>query len=470
MTTPPHHDPRPQPQYGQYTPQEQDAPQPNPSGQPTPQGQPAPQGHGSQPTPQGQPAPQGHGSQPAPQQQVRPQPQYGQYAPQGQGSPQGQPTPQSQGSQPAAPQQQGAPQPNPWGQSGSWEQPARWGAPQNQGQTPGAASGSGYRPAPKPGLVPLRPLKLGEILDGGFQAIRKNPKLMLGLPTIVLGITLLIGAGITVGFVALFGSQLANSPLTDEAELGVSVLFQAVSVVSGIVISFGTQLVSGFLVLYISRAVLGESLTISEVWQKLKPRVWALLGLLLLLTAAALLSGAILAAPVVLLAVAGSGVAAAVIGVLLGLLWLLALMFFGIRFALSACCLVLENVGIIVSLRRSWQLTARGFWRFTGIFLLCYLLISIVVSIITTPLTFVGSIFVGVISFAVGDNEAALIVIVVIAVILYAAVTIVASALQASYLAATTSLLYLDQRMRLEGLDVQLLEEADLIARRSPEQ
>src|ERR1035438_3501001 len=44
--------------------------------------------------------------------------------------------------------------------------------------------------AHKPGIVPLRPLQLGDILDGAIKAIRFNPKSMVGLSAIVLAVFL----------------------------------------------------------------------------------------------------------------------------------------------------------------------------------------------------------------------------------------------------------------------------------------
>jgi len=35
--------------------------------------------------------------------------------------------------------------------------------------------------AHKPGIVPLRPLQLGDILDGAVKAVRFNPKSMVGM-------------------------------------------------------------------------------------------------------------------------------------------------------------------------------------------------------------------------------------------------------------------------------------------------
>ena len=44
----------------------------------------------------------------------------------------------------------------------------------------------------KPGVIPLRPLGLGEILDGAISTMRRYPKLMLGVAAIVVTITQMI--------------------------------------------------------------------------------------------------------------------------------------------------------------------------------------------------------------------------------------------------------------------------------------
>ena len=72
---------------------------------------------------------------------------------------------------------------------------------------PGAAgSGSFRRPrrppvldASRTALIPLRPLTIGEILDGGFLIVRRNVRLMIGLPLVVAGGTaayVLAGVGL----------------------------------------------------------------------------------------------------------------------------------------------------------------------------------------------------------------------------------------------------------------------------------
>ncbi|MFW5899334.1 MAG: hypothetical protein ACOCUN_02570, partial [Jiangellaceae bacterium] len=76
-------------------------------------------------------------------------------------------------------------------QPGEWQQ----GRPAQPGQT-GWGTGPGWTwaaPSVKPGVIPLRPLGVGEILDGAVTTIRRNPGPMLGLLAIVAVITQLVG-------------------------------------------------------------------------------------------------------------------------------------------------------------------------------------------------------------------------------------------------------------------------------------
>ena len=57
----------------------------------------------------------------------------------------------------------------------------------------GPRPGYGAGARPRPGIVPLRPLGLGEILDGAFQAIRTNPRTMLGVSALVMIVVTALG-------------------------------------------------------------------------------------------------------------------------------------------------------------------------------------------------------------------------------------------------------------------------------------
>ncbi|HYZ54359.1 MAG TPA: hypothetical protein VE733_12795, partial [Streptosporangiaceae bacterium] len=82
---------------------------------------------------------------------------------------------------PPGPGPYGQPGPDPYGQPGPGPH-GQWGA------TPYGYSPRYAPPAPKPGVIPLRPIGLSEILDGAFTAIRRNPRATLGVGAIIMTI------------------------------------------------------------------------------------------------------------------------------------------------------------------------------------------------------------------------------------------------------------------------------------------
>ena len=69
----------------------------------------------------------------------------------------------------------------------------------------GAPGASGYSQtgawgwAPKPGIIPLRPLSISDLLSGSFAALRMNPKVLFGFTLIVLTIV-----GVLSSLVSIF--------------------------------------------------------------------------------------------------------------------------------------------------------------------------------------------------------------------------------------------------------------------------
>jgi len=125
------------------------------------------------------PPPPSYGAPPPPAYGTPPPPSYG-----------AQPPPPAYGTPPPPPSY-GTPPPPAYGA----QPPPAWGQPAQQwgyGQPP-APWGYLPPPSPKPGVIPLRPLALGEILDGAVQTIRQNPKVMLVLSAIVnLALTVIV--------------------------------------------------------------------------------------------------------------------------------------------------------------------------------------------------------------------------------------------------------------------------------------
>src|SRR5262245_42554696 len=185
------------------------------------------------------------------------------------------------------------------------------------GQPGTGQPGTGYAPsggwaapppqAPKPGVIPLRPIAVGEILDGAFTSIRRNPRATLGIAAVVLTISGII----TTSLELLLLSQLGLNTGTDQTLTGAQLAgMLAVAVPSGLtalLLAFIVQiLLTGLLTAVVGRSVLGDRITAGEAWRIARPRLPALL-LATLLTGLALTGPwAGLAAVLIVLGVAGA--------------------------------------------------------------------------------------------------------------------------------------------------------------------
>ncbi len=78
--------------------------------------------------------------------------------------------------------------PGDWAAPGSTTPPPGWSAEQPAPHPDASSWGTPYAapPPPRPGIVPLRPLGVGELLDGAFAAIRRYPRATLGLAAAVM--------------------------------------------------------------------------------------------------------------------------------------------------------------------------------------------------------------------------------------------------------------------------------------------
>jgi hypothetical protein len=342
-----------------------------------------------------------------------------------------------------------------------WQPPA--------GDTPGPASSpysagppapsSGWTPPPKPGLIPLRPLTLGVLLGAAFQVLRRNPKPTFGFALLVTGVTFIIGL-LVVGVVTVFSfSRAATASGADFDELaagsvGIVILSALVPVALTIAASAVLQ---GIVSLEVARGTLGEKHRLGSLWRAARGRLGALIGWTFLLVLALIVGIAILAGFVALV-VAFGGTAGLVVGVLLGLLLGLGavalVLWLGTKLCLVPSVLMLERLPLRAAVARSWSLTKGYFWKTLGIQLLVGLIIQVVTGIISTPLQFAVT-FGGFLIDPNGDVSGAIIGGIVLYV-LTIIVSVVFGAISAVVQSATTALIYIDLRMRKEGLDLEL--------------
>jgi hypothetical protein len=331
-------------------------------------------------------------------------------------------------------------------------------APGPQGAYGGPQPG-GWAPPPKPGLIPLRPLTLGNILGASFQVLRRNPGPTFGFSLLVTGVLYVVSL-LVVGVVTflVFG-RVASATGADRATIsagavGILILSALVPVALAIV---GGALVQGIISLEVARGTVGERLRLRGLWRAAKGRLWALIGWSAALVAVVLLFVAIVAGLIALL-VAFGGTAGIVIGVLLGIFgglgavalaaWLTT------RLSLVPSALMIERLPLRAAIRRSWTLTIGYFWRTFGIEQLVSVIISTVSQVITAPLSLISGITVSLLN-PNGDPSAALPMLAIVYAITVA-LAVVIQAITAVVQAATASLIYIDLRMRKEGLDLEL--------------
>jgi hypothetical protein len=303
--------------------------------------------------------------------------------------------------------------------------------------------------AHKPGIVPLRPLQLGDILDGAVKAVRFNPKSMVGLSALVLAVFLIPSAALGIGTTHLMAGFLDRFGPEAEAAMGIpTALLELFST------SLATALLSGLLMHVVAQAVLGRKPDLGQTWRATRGRLLPLLGLIILSGLFSLLAIAVLMGPGVLLLV-NDDIAAGVILELVGSLALIVVaLAVETKILMAPPAIVLEGHGVFAALRRSFVLT-RGvaFWRILGISLLARFLAGLAGWMLGLPFSIVGLI----IQAMAGQNiEAGQMGVTFVSHLS----SLLTGAITTPFVAAVTGLLYIDRRMRLEALDVVLLREA----------
>ncbi|MFD9484931.1 hypothetical protein ACFWBX_13170 [Streptomyces sp. NPDC059991] len=367
--------------------------------------------------------------------------------------------PAGQWSPPAATPGQGAPPPPP-GPPGA--QQGGWGRP----PAPGGNWNSGWGPAPaaKPGVIPLRPLGVGEILDGAVSTMRAHWRTVLGLTLTVAVIT-------QIADILVQRYLLPDPPEIDPNATGTEAIDQAFdslrsSMLSllpiGVLALIGTLFVTAVLTVVISRSVLGRPVTLREAWAEARPRLLPLLGLLVLLPS---MAGAVVGIGILPGALIGSDAGAALAG-LGGLAAVVVVIWLLVQFSLAAPALMLERQGLVKSLRRSAKLVRGAWWRIFGITLLTLLLTFIVSMIIAIPFTVIGTLVddggaSSLFSGAGSDFGWPFLIITGIGAVIGSAITYPISA-------GVAALLYIDQRIRREALDLDLARAANLPGHETP--
>ncbi len=314
--------------------------------------------------------------------------------------------------------------------------------------TPGAAA---YRHryavtrTARPGIIPLAPLRLGDILDASAKFVRRQPGPVLGAAAIV-------NALAALPVLALVSAAFAGSWMRAS---GVSTVLDSavVAPLLGLVgTTYATLVLTALLSFAVAEAALGRRRRIEAMWAALRPRLWTVLGGLALVILVATIPWALLvgmlaiasaeSVPVLLLLGTAFGLLAIVLNV-----WLLP------RLAFIGPAAVLEGCRLRTAFTRSWRLTSGRAWSVVGSTFVVLALAVLVFWVLQLPQWLAFNLAVDLFEPTPPIRDAA-------APVTFALATLGASVIVTPFVAASNVLQYLDARMRKEGFDLALIRAA----------
>jgi hypothetical protein len=311
--------------------------------------------------------------------------------------------------------------------------------------------------------VPLRPLTFSEILDGAFQAIRTNPNTMLGFAAVVLSVTSLLTLfpqawlQQAVGMAASQAAEQADPTAFLDAGLTAVLTVLPTMVLTWLAV----VVLNALLVVAVSAAVLGEKTSPGQLWQRVRGQVASVIGLSLLtgliVAAASTVAGGMFVVPAVFLFAGDqpwAGAALLLLGVFAALaagvsLW--------VRTSLAGPALLLEQNSVPTALRRSWQLVTGSFWRVLFIFVVVGVLTYLTSLLIQVPFSGVAVLL----DLALDNTTSSQWGPTLISTAVNAVGQTVAGTIVNPWSAAVVALVYIDLRMRREGLDLELIRASN---------
>ncbi|MFB8026738.1 MULTISPECIES: hypothetical protein [unclassified Streptomyces] len=369
-------------------------------------------------------------------------------------------------------------------QDAGWGGGAYGGAPYGGSPYGGPPGWGGWVPPPKPGVIPLAPLRLGDVLGGAFSTIGRYWKQLFGLAAALYGgAALLMTAAVVVAYSAVSAHlervvSLDHGESASSADVVPLVIAGCVLVLLGVVtLAVVSGLMYAAVPAVLQDAVLGRPVSFPAVWHRAWAHLFPVIGTLILTALVAivpvLLLMTVFTGAVIGLVTMDSGggtpaaVTLGVVGVLVTgplAVWL------WIKVCLAPAAVVFEGRRPVAALRRSSQLVRGDWWRIFGITLLAGLMAGVAGYVVQMPFSILG-IFPGMIGGASLDEDPSPAA-VVVAMSGYLVATLlgqlVSQIISATFPQLVTGLLYVDRRIRTEDLGPALAEAAGVPAHGVP--
>lgn len=330
--------------------------------------------------------------------------------------------------------------------------PASYLPPGGLGDRPGgvdaASGGTAYRlryavgVSHKPGIIALKPLSAGDVLDGSAKAVRRNPGTVLGLSASVNAMAVLPALALVVGVLA--GTWLQRSGITRVVDTGSLV---ALLLAGGTLLA--TCTLSGLLAPVVGEAVLGRPVDLGQAWRASRPALAGILGSAVTVCAVIVAPWVILVGAVALVA-AGPVPVVLAVGLALGFAAVAVDVALVPKVLLAGPIVALERVGVRAGLRRAVDLSRGRYWSIFGVSLLALALGGLMFLFLQLFGLVVGNVTIDLLDLTRAQAASA-------GQFASALSTLVAATLVTPFLASSVILQYVDARMRKEGLDLVLL-------------
>jgi hypothetical protein len=292
---------------------------------------------------------------------------------------------------------------------------------------------------------------MSDVFGGVVTTIRGNLAATLGLGLLVTAVAVIPATALGIWWARSGSLDIQGLDEGNSAELATL----AGSTLPNLAQALVVFVTAAFMVWVIGQGAIGRRVTPGQVWAGTRGRLLPVLGTVLLTVV-------VFAVPFVIFfvlligALVGADNSGAVVGLLafFGVFALIGWSVYAwVKTAFATSASVLEEAGPLTALKRSWRLTKGQFWRIFGIRFLAAIALAIVSAIITFPISAAVDALIGSAGAGGGDR-------IVWGVVASALGTIVAGILTTPFSAGVDALLYIDQRMRKEGLDVQLMRAA----------
>jgi hypothetical protein len=288
----------------------------------------------------------------------------------------------------------------------------------------------------------LRPMSTGELLDRTFALYRKNFKLFVGIAT--------VGPAASLVFQLLTVTSAGLPAATGRTPNAFAGASFGIGVLAGIVIMLaGMAIANAATVKAVAAVHLGRPITIAESYKSLKGRIWRILGVFLLVLLLVFIGTVIIVIVASLLgslAVIG-GAQAGRAGTILGIVGAIAAAVIGamlaitiyVRYALAIPACVVEDTGVLASLKRSAFLSKGSRSRILAVYSVFFVL-ALVVALALTGL-------VGLIAILIPN--------VITRLILNSLAGFISGSLTGPLATIGIALVYYDERVRKEAFDLQ---------------